>query len=102
MLKEEVERRLRRASEIALNRVDLPDREDALVAAWEPLHGLRSDDFPDELRPQFNYLLHEVALRRNQEMSSREIRFLLQKICELEQRWLETSETFREDRPQQP
>jgi hypothetical protein len=80
----EIRRRLRRAAEMISSQEEATNREEVLWAAWELLNGLRSDDFPEELRPLFDYLNHEISSRRGQEMTQREIDFLLSKIRELD------------------
>jgi hypothetical protein len=80
----EVCRRLRRAAETISGQEKAPNREEVLCDAWELLNGLRSDDFPEELRPLFDYLNHEISSRKGQEMTQREIDFLLSKIRELD------------------
>lgn len=80
----EVRRRLRRAAEMISGQEEVTNREEVLWAAWEFLNGLRSDDFPEERRSLFDYLNHETSSRKGQEMTQREIDFLLSKIRELD------------------
>ena len=84
MFMQEVRRRLGRAAETISDQGEATDREDLLWAVWEPLNGLRTDDFPEELRSRFDYLSHEISSRKGQEMTQREIAFLLTKIRELD------------------
>lgn len=80
----EVRHRLRRAAEMISDQEGASNREDLLWSAWELLKGLRADDLPEQLRPRFDYLNHEISLRKGQEMTQREIAFLLTKIRELD------------------
>jgi hypothetical protein len=80
----ETHRRLRRAREIAADHAVSGDGEEGLWTAWELLHGLSSDEIPEELRPKFDYLRHELERRKGHEMTAREIGFLLGKIQELD------------------
>jgi hypothetical protein len=85
----EAHRRLRRAAGIIADYENAEDRENILWMAWEQMRGLRADEFPEELQMQFDYLSHELSLRKGQELTQREIDFLLQKIRELELKWIE-------------
>jgi hypothetical protein len=85
----EAHRRLRRAAEIIATPQDASDRERLLHDAWELLVGLRSDDFPPELRPRFDYLRHEMSRLRGEQLTAREVNFLMEKIRELELQWIE-------------
>ncbi len=89
MFKLETHRSIRRAAEIVTNYEAADNREEILWRAWDLLQGLSNDQFPEELRPKFDYLKHELSLRKGQEMSAREIGFLLEKIRELEWKWIE-------------
>lgn len=85
----ETHRSVRRAAEIVANYETADSREDVLWMAWDLLQGLSRDQFPEELRPKFDYLKHELPLRKGEEMSAREIGFLIGKIRELERNWIE-------------
>ena len=52
------------------------------------MRGLRSDDFPIEMRPAFNFLQHEVARAESEEISAREVAFLSNKLRQLELMWV--------------
>ena len=56
------------------------------------MRGLRSDDFPVEMRPAFNFLQHEIARAESEEISAREVAFLSNKLRQLELMWIENSE----------
>ena len=49
-----------------------------LLQAWEVLRGLRSDDFPVDMRAAFNFLQHEIARAESEDLSAREVVFLSQ------------------------
>jgi hypothetical protein len=85
----EAHRRLREAAETVASCESKDDPEAVLWRAWGLLRGLRSDEFPEELRAQFDYLRHEMSLRKEQEMTAREVNFLLRMIRELELKWIE-------------
>jgi hypothetical protein len=85
----ETRQSVRRAAEIVANYETADNREEVLWRAWDLLQGLSSDQFPEELRPKFDYLKHELSLRKGQEMSAREIGFLIEKIRELKWNWIE-------------
>jgi hypothetical protein len=61
-----------------------------LLQAWEVLRGLRSDDFPVEMRPAFNFLQHEIARAESEDVSAREVAFLANKLRQLELMWVES------------
>jgi hypothetical protein len=54
------------------------------------MRGLRSDDFPVDLRPAFNFLQHEIARAESEEISAREVAFLSNKLRQLELMWVGT------------
>lgn len=89
MYTREARRRLRRAVEIIAEEHPVEDREEVLWRAWEVLQGLGRDQFPEELRPNFDYLLHELSLRKGQELTAREVSFLLERIREIGESWTE-------------
>jgi hypothetical protein len=84
MFADEIKDRLQRAVEIIEAQEDSSSREEVLWMAWGVLQGLSRDQLPEELRPRFEFLSHELSLRKGQEMTSREVAFLLAKIQELE------------------
>jgi hypothetical protein len=45
------------------------------------------DQFPEGLRPKFDYLRHELSLRKGQELTAREINFLLARIQKIDVNW---------------
>jgi hypothetical protein len=92
----ETRRRVRRAAEIITEHEATVDREEVLWLAQELLQGLRRDQFPEELRPKFDYLAHELSLRKSQEMTIREINFLLECIREIDRNWSEAPESIAE------
>jgi len=63
-----------------------------LLQAWEVLRGLRSDDFPVEMRPAFNFLQHEIARAESEDVSARDVAFLTAKLRQLELMWIENTE----------
>lgn len=83
MALQDTDRRLRRAAEIARENDAPENREELLWRAWELLQNLRPEEFPEELRPKFEYLRHELSLRKGQEMTAREVNFLLERIQEI-------------------
>ena len=60
-----------------------------LLQAWEVLRGLRSDDFPVDMRPAFNFLQHEIARAESGDVSARDVAFLTTKLRQLELMWVE-------------
>ena len=83
------ERLLRAASLVAHPGAQAGDRT-LLLQAWEVLRGLRSDDFPVEMRPAFNFLQHEIARAESEDVSAREVAFLTNKLRQLELMWVES------------
>jgi hypothetical protein len=51
--------------------------------------GLRSDDFPVDMRPAFNFLQHEIARAESEDVSARDVAFLTNKLRQLELMWIE-------------
>jgi hypothetical protein len=92
MEKQETQQRLRRATGL-LAQCHESSAADAsrLLEAWDYLKGLRGDDFPEELRPAFSFLEHEISRAESQELSAREIAFLTEKIQKLESMWITMS-----------
>src|SRR5271167_3538622 len=92
MTKIDAHERLRRAASLlARDGAQAGDRT-LLLQAWEVLRGLRSDDFPVEMRPAFNFLQHEIARAESEDISAREVAFLANKLRQLETMWIENSE----------
>jgi hypothetical protein len=90
MTKLDAHERLRRAgSLLAADGAQAGDRT-LLLQAWEVLRGLRSDDFPVEMRPAFNFLQHEIARAESEDISAREVAFLANKLRQLELMWIES------------
>lgn len=81
------ERLRRAASVLAREGAQVGDRT-LLLRAWEFLRGLRSDDFPVELQPAFNFLQHEIARAEQEDVSARDVAFLANKLRQLELMWL--------------
>jgi hypothetical protein len=90
MTKLDAHERLRRAASLlARDGAQAGDRT-LLLQAWEVLRGLRSDDFPVEMRPAFNFLQHEIARAESEDISAREVAFLANKLRQLELMWVES------------
>jgi hypothetical protein len=90
MAKLDAHERLRRAASLlARDGAQAGDRT-LLLQAWEVLRGLRSDDFPVEMRPAFNFLQHEIARAESEDISAREVAFLANKLRQLELMWIES------------
>lgn len=60
-----------------------------LFQAWDYLKGLRIDDFPADIQPAFSFLEHEIARAKSEELTTREVSFLAQKIRTLESMWID-------------
>ena len=60
-----------------------------LLQAWEILRGLRSDEFPPEMRPAFSFLQHEMARVEEEDVSARDVAFLSNKLRQLELMWID-------------
>jgi len=82
--------RLRRAASLLAHEEARAGDRTLLLQAWEVMRGLRSDDFPIEMRPAFNFLQHEVARAESEEISAREVAFLSNKLRQLELMWVAT------------
>ena len=92
MDKQETQQRLRRAADLLAQPEKSPAADAArLLEAWDYLKGLRSEDFPAEIRPAFSFLEHEISRAESQELSPREIAFLTGKIQKLESMWISTN-----------
>jgi hypothetical protein len=80
--------RLRRAASLLAHEEARAGDRTLLLQAWEVMRGLRSDDFPVDLRPAFNFLQHEIARAESEEISAREVAFLSNKRRQLELMWV--------------
>jgi hypothetical protein len=81
--------RLRRAASLLAHQDAQPGDRTLLFQAWEVMRGLRSDDFPVDMRPAFNFLQHELARAESEELSAREVVFLSNKLRQMELMWVE-------------
>ena len=100
MTKLDAHERLRRAASLlAADGAQAGDRT-LLLQAWEVLRGLRSDDFPVEMRPAFNFLQHEIARAESEDISAREVAFLANKLRQLELMWADSPQ--KTARPESP
>jgi hypothetical protein len=89
MTKLDAHERLRRAASLLAHEGTTPGDRTLLLQAWEVLRGLRSDDFPVDLRPAFNFLQHEIARAESEDVSARDVVFLTNKLRQLELMWVE-------------
>jgi hypothetical protein len=89
MTKIDAHERLRRAASLLAHQGAQAGDRTVLLQAWEVLRGLRSDDFPVEMRPAFNFLQHEIARAESEDVSAREVAFLANKLRQLELMWIE-------------
>jgi hypothetical protein len=80
--------RLRRAASLLAHEEARAGDRALLLQAWEVMRGLRSDDFPIEMRPAFNFLQHEIARAESEDISAREVAFLNNKLRQLESMWV--------------
>jgi hypothetical protein len=80
--------RLRRAASLLAHEEARAGDRTLLLQAWEVMRGLRSDDFPIDMRPAFNFLQHEIARAESEEISAREVAFLSNKLRQLELMWV--------------
>src|ERR1700731_3369064 len=92
MIKLDAHERLRRAASLLAHEGANAGDRTLLLQAWEVLRGLRSDDFPVEMRPAFNFLQHEIARAESEDVSARDVAFLTNKLRQLELMWIENSE----------
>jgi hypothetical protein len=90
MTKLDAHERLRRAASVLAHPGAQAGDRTLLLQAWEFLRGLRSDDFPLEMRPAFNFLQHEIARAEAEDVSARDVAFLTNKLRQLELMWIET------------
>jgi hypothetical protein len=89
MTKIDAHERLRRAASLLAHQGAQAGDRTVLLQAWEVLRGLRSDDFPVEMRAAFNFLQHEIARAESEDVSAREVAFLANKLRQLELMWIE-------------
>lgn len=87
MTKLDAHERLRRAASLLANDGAQSGDRTLLLQAWENLRGLRSDDFPAEMQPAFNFLQHEIARAELEDVSARDVAFLANKLRQLELMW---------------
>jgi hypothetical protein len=90
MTKIDAHERLRRAASLLAHPGAQAGDRTLLLQAWEVLRGLRSDDFPVEMRPAFNFLQHEIARAESEDVSARDVAFLTNKLRQLELMWVES------------
>ena len=88
MIKLDAHERLRRAASLLADKGALAGDRTVLLQAWELLRRLRSDDFPLELQPGFNFLQHEIARAESEDVSARDVAFLANKLRQLELMWI--------------
>ena len=91
MTKIDAHERLRRAASLLAHPEAQAGDRTLLLQAWEVLRGLRSDDFPVEMRPAFNFLQHEIARAESEDVSARDVAFLTNKLRQLELMWIENA-----------
>jgi hypothetical protein len=100
MNKLDAHERLRRAASLLAHEGANTGDRTLLLQAWEVLRGLRSDDFPVDMRPAFNFLQHEIARAESEDVSARDVAFLTTKLRQLELMWVEKPEgATRGDNP---
>ena len=91
MNKLDAHERLRRAASLLAHEGAKAGDRTLLLQAWEVLRGLRSDDFPVDMRPAFNFLQHEIARAESEDVSARDVAFLTNKLRQLELMWIDSS-----------
>jgi hypothetical protein len=89
MTKLDAHERLRRAASLLAHEGTNAGDRTLLLQAWEVLRGLRSDDFPVDMRPAFDFLQHEIARAESEDVSARDVAFLINKLRQLELMWIE-------------
>ena len=89
MTKLDAHEKLRRAASVLAHEGDTPSGRTRLLQAWEYLRGLRSDEFPAEMRPAFSFLQHEMARAEEEDVSARDVAFLSNKLRQLELMWID-------------
>ena len=87
MTKPNPHERLRRAASLLTNESAQEGDRTLLLQAWEFLRGLRADDFPAELQPGFTFLQHEMARAEAEDVSTRDVIFLTNKLRQLDSMW---------------
>jgi len=92
MIKLDAHERLRRAASLLAHEGANAGDRTLLLQAWEVLRGLRSDDFPVEMRPAFNFLQHEIARAESEDVSARDVAFLTNKLRQFVLMWIENTE----------
>jgi len=93
MNKLDAHERLRRAASLLAHPGANEGDRTLLLQAWELLRGLRSDDFPVDMRAAFNFLQHEMARAESEDVSVRDVVFLTNKLRQLELMWVENPQT---------
>jgi len=88
MTKLDAHERLRRAASLLAHDEARAGDRTLLLQAWEFLRGLRSDDFPADMQPAFNFLQHEIARAEAEDVSARDVAFLANKLRQLELMWM--------------
>jgi hypothetical protein len=100
MTKLDAHERLRRAASLLSPDGTKAGDRTLLLQSWEVLRGLRSDDFPVEMRPAFNFLQHEIERAESEDISAREVAFLANKLRQLESMWVDSPQKAAE--PERP
>src|ERR1700761_8177838 len=90
MNKPDAHEKLRRAASM-LAHPAAGDRT-VLLQAWEVLRGLRSDELPVDMRASFEFLRHEIARAESEDVSTRDVVFLTNKLRQLESMWVQSPE----------
>jgi hypothetical protein len=85
--------RLRRAASLLAQPTANGGDRTLLLQAWDMLRGLRTDDFPVDLRASFDFLRHEIARAEEEDVSTRDVVFLTNKLKQLELMWVESPKT---------
>jgi hypothetical protein len=88
MTKLDAHERVRRAASLLADEGPQTGDRTLLLQAWENLRGLRSDDFPADLRPAFEFLRHEIARAESEDVSARDVAFPANKVRQLELMWV--------------
>jgi hypothetical protein len=85
--------RLRRAASLLAGPTANGGDRTLLLQAWDLLRGLRADDFPVDMRAAFDFLRHEIARAESEDVSTRDVVFLTNKLRQLELMWVESPQT---------
>src|ERR1700722_13869903 len=93
MTKLDAHERVRRAASLLAHDKVLAGDRTLLLQAWEVLRGLRSDDFPVDMRAAFSFLRHEIGRAESEDVSTRDVIFLTNKLRQLELMWGESPQT---------